>query len=89
MRSPCELCGCLTESGEDCPQCGGEVVTLDDAHIPDLSGTFAHGGLLYLVDEVGWCRVYDPQNEGVWMDKGPASELVPAGATLVASNPLA
>lgn len=30
MRTPCELCGCPTESGDDCPQCGGEVVTLDD-----------------------------------------------------------
>lgn len=31
MRSPCEHCQCPTESGEDCPQCGAEVVTLDEA----------------------------------------------------------
>ena len=35
MRTPCEHCQCPTESGEDCPQCGAEVVTLDDkATIP-------------------------------------------------------
>lgn len=31
MRTPCEICNCPTESGEDCPQCGAEVVTLDEA----------------------------------------------------------
>jgi len=31
MRSPCEICECPTESGEDCPQCGAEIVTLDEA----------------------------------------------------------
>ncbi len=30
MKTPCEHCQCQTESGEDCPQCGAEVVTLDD-----------------------------------------------------------
>lgn len=30
MKTPCEHCQCPTESGEDCPQCGAEVVTLDD-----------------------------------------------------------
>ena len=30
MKAPCELCSCPVESGEDCPQCGGVVITLDD-----------------------------------------------------------
>jgi hypothetical protein len=80
MKAPCEICQCPTESGEYCPQCGGEVVTLDDSPPAPSRKPFVvkHGGLEYHVEpDSGWCRVYDPENEGCWADKGPAVELLP------------
>ncbi len=79
MRYPCELCECPTESGEDCPQCGGEVVHLDDAPAAATKPFMViHAGLEYHVEpDANWCRVYDPSNEGCWLRKGPASEILP------------
>lgn len=41
MKTPCEHCQCQTESGEDCPQCGAEVVTLDEAQAEALAEALA------------------------------------------------
>jgi hypothetical protein len=56
----------------------------------DITNTPAihvHGGLEYHVDETGWCKVYDPENPGVWHSKGPAEELLPASLLREASIP--
>lgn len=55
--------------------------------ITNTPAVHVHGGLEYHVEESGWCRVYDPENPGVWHSKGPAEELLPAALLRDASTP--